>query len=58
MSEFDIQQIPDYMFHEAVHETLGGCKLQQIREGYNFRCPICGDSKKNVNKKKGICIFR
>jgi len=53
MSEFDIDRIPDYMFHEAVSETLGGSNITKIREGYNFRCPICGDSKKNTHKKRG-----
>jgi len=52
MSDFDIDRIPEYMFHEAVHETLGGSKLAKVREGYNFRCPICGDSKKSPHKKK------
>lgn len=56
MSNFDISRIPDHVFHDAVNETLGDQKLERIREGYNFRCPICGDSKKNKHKKRGYVI--
>ena len=35
-----------------------GLKLEKFSEQkthyYNFRCPICGDSKKNPNKKRGF----
>lgn len=30
-----------------------GIEYQRKNKGYNFRCPICGDSKKNKHKKRG-----
>jgi len=49
-------RIPDHVLHEAVQSTLGGEGLRQISGGYNFRCPICGDSKKNKSKKRGYIL--
>ena len=31
---------------------LGLKGIRKTESGYNFRCPICGDSKKNQNKKR------
>lgn len=28
-------------------------KFKRVGENYNFRCPICGDSQKNLNKTRG-----
>lgn len=59
MSNFDINQIPDHAMHEAVRKTLSDCKLTGGNGTipYNFRCPICGDSKKNPHKKRGYVTF-
>ena len=44
--------------HDAVRETLGDCKLMGGvgNSPYIFRCPICGDSKKNPNAKRGAVV--
>lgn len=58
-SEFDSSRIPDHVMHDAVRITLsdrnlsGGTGLVP----YNFRCPICGDSKTNPHKKRGFILF-
>lgn len=56
---FDYDRIPDYILHEAARETLGDCKLEGGNGStpYVFRCPICGDSKKNPNLKRGHLYF-
>ena len=59
MTNFDFDRIPDYVLHDAVRETLSD---QQLSGGtgntpYNFRCPICGDSKTNKLKKRGYVLF-
>jgi len=58
MSNNDFEEIPDYVFHEAVSDTLGGQGLEggTGTKPYNFRCPICGDSKKNSNLKRGYVL--
>jgi hypothetical protein len=53
MNNFDITRIPESVLHDAVYEALGQQKIEKIREGYNFRCPLCGDSKSNPYKKRG-----
>lgn len=52
---FDINRIPDSILHDAVRETLSDRKLTggTGNIAYNFRCPICGDSESNLNKKRG-----
>ena len=52
--------IPDDVLHAAVHEVLGNCKLTGGKHGrpYNFRCPICGDSKFHKNKKRGYILYK
>jgi len=59
MSNFDIQSIPDHAMHEAVRKTLSDSTLTggTGTTPYNFRCPICGDSKKNKHKKRGYVVF-
>ena len=59
MSEFDLSNIPDYVMHDAVREALGDCMLTggTGTRPYNFRCPICGDSKKNKFKKRGFVMY-
>lgn len=59
MSNFDIKNIPDYAMHEAVRKTLSEHNLTGGNGStpYNFRCPICGDSKKNKHKKRGYVTF-
>lgn len=59
MSDFDINRIPDYAMHEAVRKSLSDCTLTGGigTAPYNFRCPICGDSKKNKHKKRGFVVF-
>jgi len=57
MSDFDTSRIPEHVFHDAVYTTLGSEGLRQISGGYNFRCPICGDSKKNKLKKRGYVLY-
>lgn len=59
MSEFDSSLIPDYIMHDAVRYTLGGAKLVGGNGStpYNFRCPICGDSKKNPHARRGYVLF-
>lgn len=32
--------------------------LKKTESGYNFRCPICGDSKKNISKKRCWALTR
>lgn len=56
---FDSSLIPDYMLHNAVQEALGNEKLSggNGTTPYNFRCPICGDSKKNKNLKRGYVLY-
>jgi len=56
MKNFNTDSIPDYVLHEAVQTTLGGEGLITISGGYKFRCPICGDSKINKNKKRGYIL--
>lgn len=58
MSEFDISNIPDYVFHDAVKEALGDCMLTggHGSRPYNFRCPLCGDSKDHKFKKRGFVL--
>lgn len=55
---FDADRIPDHVMHDAVRATLGNCKLTGGigRIPYNFRCPICGDSKTNPHKKRGFVL--
>jgi hypothetical protein len=57
---FNFEQIPDYVLHDAVKETLGDCNLSggTGTTPYNFRCPICGDSKKNPHIKRGYVLFK
>jgi hypothetical protein len=45
--------------HEAVRKTLSDANLTggHGTTPYNFRCPICGDSKKNKHKKRGYVVF-
>lgn len=55
---FDASSIPQDMLHSAVKEVLSG---QMLSGGggsspYNFRCPICGDSKKNKHLKRGYVL--
>ncbi len=59
-SDFDYDRIPDYILHDAVHETLGDRNLSGGEHGspYNFRCPICGDSKDNPHKKRGFVMYK
>lgn len=57
MSSFDINRIPSHLLHEAVNSILGSEGLRTISGGYNFRCPICGDSKRNKNKKRGYVLY-
>lgn len=59
MSDFDINRIPDYLMHEAVRKTLSDRNLTggHGTTPYNFKCPICGDSKKNKHKKRGYIVF-
>jgi len=56
MSEFDFDLIPEHVLHDAVYEALGTQKIEKIHEGYRFRCPICGDSKKNPLMKRGYVV--
>ena len=59
MAEFDSSLIPDYIMHDAVRYALGDCRLSggNGTSPYNFRCPICGDSKKNTHIKRGYVLF-
>ena len=54
-NNFDYSRIPDSVYHQAVMETLGDRNLSggNGNSDYNFRCPICGDSESNKNKKRG-----
>lgn len=56
----NFEQIPDYVLHDAVKETLGDCNLTggTGTVPYNFRCPICGDSKTNPYKKRGYVLYK
>lgn len=56
----NFDQIPDYVLHDAVKETLSGCNLTGGNgiSPYNFRCPICGDSKKNPHIKRGYVLYK
>lgn len=56
MKNSNTDSIPDHVLHEAVQSALGSEGLRNISGGYNFRCPICGDSKKNKNKKRGYVL--
>lgn len=58
-SSFDYSRIPDHILHDAVKEVLGseGLVGGVGNTPYNFRCPICGDSKTNKNKKRGYVLF-
>ena len=56
---FDSTKIPDHMFHDAVRETLSDRNLSggSNNRPYNFRCPLCGDSSTNHNKKRGYVLY-
>lgn len=58
-NNFDYSRIPDHVLHDAVKDTLGseGLVGGNGNTPYNFRCPICGDSKTNKNKKRGYVLF-
>jgi len=43
MDKYTIKQILDEI----------GIKADERTKGFNFRCPLCGDSKLNKNKKRG-----
>jgi hypothetical protein len=51
-------KIPNHIMHDAVRTTLSQYKLSggKGNSPYNFRCPICGDSKKNKNLKRGYIL--
>jgi len=42
------------ILNEIVHEG----KITENKTGYNFRCVICHDSKKNKSKRRGWILFR
>lgn len=50
--------IPDYVYHDAVMRCFSGRRLVKSPKGYNFRCPICGDSRSNPNDRNGWVLFR
>lgn len=58
--DFDYDRIPDDLIHDVVHETLGDRMLTGGTNGsaYNFRCPICGDSKKNPLATRGYVLYK
>lgn len=59
MSGFDFGNIPDYVLHDAVRQTLGSCNLiggTGSRE-YSFIDPLCGGHKKHVHRKSGYIYF-
>ena len=41
----------DIKYIQLISSRLMGFK--RVGENYNFRCPLCGDSKKNKSKKRG-----
>jgi hypothetical protein len=52
-----MSQISEESLEYAVHASLGACNLSGGgSKPYNFRCPICGDSKKNQFKKRGFVL--
>lgn len=51
MNIFDDNNIKDYVEHK-LFEIVGG-RLQRSQSRWNFRCPICGDSKKSKRKARG-----
>ena len=57
-SPFEFENIPDFVLHDAVRETLGSCNLVGGSGGtnYNFRCPICGDSKTRTYLRRGFIL--
>ena len=59
MSDFDLSLIPNEVLHEAAVEVLHPHQLTggHGNNPYNFRCPICGDSKKHSLKKRGYVLF-
>lgn len=58
MSSFDFTRIPNSVLHDAAIQVLSGCDLNtNTKVEYNFRCPLCGDSKKSVHKKRGYVYF-
>lgn len=48
---FDIELIPDSAYHDAIVAAFGGRQLSRRAEGYNFRCPRCGDTSDNPNDR-------
>lgn len=58
MSGFDFNNIPDSVLHDAAQRVLAGCDLNaNTKIEYHFRCPLCGDSKKSLHKKRGHVYF-
>lgn len=59
-SGFDYDRIPDYVLHDAVKNSLSGDEIMLTggrgTAPYNFRCPICGDSKTHKFKKRGYIL--
>lgn len=47
---FDDSTVADYV-QDKIYETVG--KIKRIQDRWNFRCPICGDSKKSKHKARG-----
>lgn len=58
-TKFDTNRIPDYVMHDAVRETLSDSMLigGTNNRPYQFRCPICGDSKKNKFLRRGYVLY-
>lgn len=48
---FDIELISDSAYHDAIMSAFGGRLLVRRPEGYNFRCPVCGDTSDNPNDR-------
>lgn len=47
----DLELIPDSAFADAIQSAFGGRMLVKRSEGYNFRCPVCGDTSDNPNDR-------
>lgn len=48
----------DLKYLKMISYRLDGFSEKKINELYNVRCPLCGDSQKNLRKKRGFFYVR
>lgn len=57
MSSFQLSNIPEDSIRMVILDVLSDRGIEPFDSGYKFRCPICGDSKKDINKKRGFILY-